>query len=116
MYELLVQWLSKGKRELEIDWLRGALGLEDKYKNRPSNFISRVIRKSCDDINEYSNMKVSFGTRKTGRKITHIQLFFDLKDGEVQDTELSQAYITKNARPGEKWKDAIARLKKQLKS
>lgn len=116
LYELLVQWLSKGKREMEVDWLRQTLGLGDKYKNRPSNFISRVVQKACDDINEFSNMKVSFGTRKTGKKITHVQLFFDLKDGNnTKSTELSQAQIKKLARKGETWKEAITRLKKEVR-
>jgi plasmid replication initiation protein len=78
IYELLVQWLSKGTREVEIDWLKKTLGVEDKYK-RTNNFIERVVKKSIDDINTHSNITVKYGTRKTGRRVTHIQFEFDVK-------------------------------------
>ena len=79
IYELLVQWLSKGSREVEVDWLKKTLGVEDKYQ-RTNNFIGRVIKPSIEDINTHSNISVKYGTRKTGRRITHIQFEFDVKD------------------------------------
>ena len=79
IYELLVQWLSKGTREVEIDWLKKTLGVEDKY-TRTNNFIERVVKRSTDDINTHSNISVTFGTRKTGRRVTHIQFKFDVKE------------------------------------
>jgi len=78
IYELLVQWLSKGSREVEVDWLKKTLGVEDKYQ-RTNNFIGRVIKPSIEDINTHSNLNVKYGTRKTGRRITHIQFEFDVK-------------------------------------
>jgi plasmid replication initiation protein len=79
IYELLCQYGFIGERELELEELKAILGLEDKYA-RPSNFISRVIDVAVDEINKYSNIKVAYGIRKTGKRITHIQLSFDMKN------------------------------------
>lgn len=84
IYELLVQWQSKGEREVEVDWLKHTLQLTDKY-SRTNNFIQKVINPSVAEINEYSNLDVKVGYRKLGRTITHIQFKFRLKnDGSVK--------------------------------
>jgi len=79
IYELLCKWSFIGEREIEIEELKKLLGLEDKYNDRPSNFIRRVIDVAKNDINNHSNIHLEYGLRKTGRKITHIQLKFDMK-------------------------------------
>lgn len=89
LYELLVQWLSKGEREVEIEWLKKVLGLEGKY-TRTRNFIDVVIKKSVEDINLYSNLDVSFGTRKSGRKTTHIQFMFRPKSTRGKKPSLNR--------------------------
>ena len=86
IYELLVQWQSKGKREVELDWLKGVLQLEDKYA-RTNNFLQRVIKPSVAEINEHSNLNVTFGVRKSGRTITHIQFKFNLKQEDVKTSK-----------------------------
>ncbi len=77
----MVQWSSKGEREVELGWLKNILGVGDKYQ-RTNNFIQRVIKPSIDDINTHSNLSVEFGTRKAGRDITHIQFKFDIKQSD----------------------------------
>ena len=79
IYELLVQWLSKGTREIEVDSLKKMLGVEGKY-TRSSNFIEKVIKPSLSDINTHSNLNASFGVRKTGKRVSHIQFEFSIKD------------------------------------
>ena len=81
IYELLVQWQSKGEREVGIDWLKDKLQLTDKY-SRTNNFIQKVINPSVAEINEYSNLDVKVGYRKSGRTITHIQFKFSLKNDD----------------------------------
>jgi plasmid replication initiation protein len=81
IYELLCRWSFIGEKEIEIDELKHLLGLEDKY-DRPSNFVNRVLVKAVDEINQYSNMRIKFGLRKTGKRITHIQLDFGIKTGK----------------------------------
>lgn len=82
IYELLVQWTSKGEREVELEWLKNILLVADKYP-RTNNFIQRVLKPSIDEINEYSNLSVSYGVRKSGRTITHIQFKFDIKEQSI---------------------------------
>jgi plasmid replication initiation protein len=79
IYELLVQWLSKGTREIEVDALKKMLGIEGKY-TRSSNFIEKVIKPSLSDINTHSNLNASFGVRKTGKRVSHIQFEFSIKN------------------------------------
>ena len=53
--------------------------LSDKYP-RTNNFIQRVIKPSIAEINQHSNLKVVFGTRKAGKTITHLQFKFDIQE------------------------------------
>ncbi len=88
IYELLCQWSFMGERELEIDELKRILGLESKYA-RTSNFISRVIDVAVREINQHSNMKVSYGMRKTGKRITHIQLRFAITGKQTKNKKIN---------------------------
>jgi plasmid replication initiation protein len=77
-----------GERELEVDELKRILGLEDKYA-RTSNFISRVVDVAVREINQHSNMKVSYGMRKTGKRITHIQLRFGITGKQTKKKKIN---------------------------
>jgi plasmid replication initiation protein len=55
------------------------LGVEGKY-TRSSNFIEKVIKPSLSDINTHSNLNASFGVRKTGKRVSHIQFEFSIKN------------------------------------
>ena len=76
LYELLVQYLSLGKREIEIAWLKDILQLTDEYK-AIKDFKKYVIELGVHQINEHSDIAVSYTQRKTGRTVTH--LIFDIK-------------------------------------
>lgn len=97
IYELLVQWQSKGEREVEIDWLKHTLQLSDKYR-RTNNFIQKVINPSIAEINEYSNLDVKVGYRKLGRTITHIQFKFRLKSEGKLDKKSGRMSIEEYVR------------------
>jgi plasmid replication initiation protein len=71
MYELLVQYLSVGEREIEIAWLREAFQLDGQY-TAIKDLKLRVIDLAVDQINEHSDIKVSYTQRKTGRVVTHL--------------------------------------------
>lgn len=125
LYELLVQWRSRGEREVEIDWLRYILQLEDKY---PSirDLKRRVLEPAVSDVNEHSDLTVTWGQRKTGRRVTHIQFKFSPKKGlevpvaEAYTEELDSdamlfgypKYLLDNsARPGESYETVAHRLR-----
>ncbi len=78
LYELLMQWKTTGKREIEIDWLRKQFELDSSY-NRMNNFKARVIEPAVKDINTHSDYTVSWTQRKTGRNVTHLTFTFGLK-------------------------------------
>jgi plasmid replication initiation protein len=112
LYELLVQYLSIGKREIEIVWLKEALGISDEY-SRMDNLKRRVLEPALAQINEFSDIRVSYTQRKTGRSVTH--LIFSIKPEPAPATgrkiaKLNDADIAKRARPGESWEAARARL------
>ena len=85
IYELLVRWTSKGEKEIDVDWLKNTLGVSEKY-SRTSNFIARVISPAVEEINKHSNLEVAYGTRKTGRVVTHIQFKFNIKSKASKKT------------------------------
>ena len=78
LYELLIQWKTTGKREIEIDWLKKQFELEDKY-NSIKDLKKYVIDPAIKDINTHSNYQVSWTQRKTGRKVTHLTFEFSEK-------------------------------------
>lgn len=141
VYELLIQWRRRGYREVDIEWLRRALGVGEKYPNF-KDFRRWVIKQAVDQINERSPLDVHWEERKTGRRVSHIKLYFDEKP-EIKDEKaeaaakrkskkekkaapaigdqpsmfgLSPAVIKEYARPGDDWQDAALRALEARKS
>lgn len=109
LYELLVQWSSAGEREIEVEWLKKQFQVEDKY-NRLGNLKKRVIDPAVAEINEHSNLWVTYGQRKVGREVTHFQFRFGLKNQQKERKQLTDEEINRQARPGETKAAVIARL------
>ena len=116
MYELLVQYLGIGKREIEIVWLKETLGIADAY-SRIESLKRSVIEPALAQINEHSDIRVSYTQRKTGRTVSH--LIFAIKPEPKSDQvkrkkghKLTDAEIEEQglALPGESWEAARARL------
>ena len=80
IYELLHQFQSggSGSQEIEVDELRRILNLENKYATF-GEFKRSVIDKAIYEINQYSNLQVTYGERKRSRKVVAIQLAFETK-------------------------------------
>jgi len=110
-----MQWKSIGSVEIEINDLRRLWMLEEKYLEM-CDFKKRVIETALKDINEFSNVWVKMEQKKRGRRIHSLKFRFGLKKPEQSQSpkthKLTKAYIEKNARPGESWEEATARLKK----
>jgi hypothetical protein len=80
LYELLMQWSSRGSRDVELGWLRQTLMVpEDEYP-RLFDFKKRVIDISVSQINEFSDLTVRYEQRKTGRNVTHFTFTFEPKE------------------------------------
>ena len=118
LYELLVQWQTTGKREVEIDWLKKQFQLDEGY-DRMDNFKARVLDPAIKDINEHSNLQVSWTQRKSGRRVTHLTFYFSEKasaktkpkEKEKRIGGVKVSEIEKLARPGESWEEAARRIK-----
>jgi plasmid replication initiation protein len=79
LYELLVQWLSTGKRDVEVDWLKKQFQVEHNYP-RVGDLKKWVIDVAKKEINEHSNIWVKYSQRKAGRTITHFLFTFGEKE------------------------------------
>ncbi|MGR9115413.1 MAG: replication initiation protein [Gammaproteobacteria bacterium] len=83
LYELLVQWSASGQREIEVEWLKKQFQVEEKY-GRLGDLKKRVIEPAVAEINEHSNLWVTYDQKKVGRVVTHFLFHFGLK-GKPQE-------------------------------
>jgi plasmid replication initiation protein len=90
IYELLIQWGSIGKREIELAWLRKILGLEGQYPSI-KDFKKYVIDIGLSQINEFSDLTASYTQRKTGRVVTHLIFTFSQKPTPKEESKQETA-------------------------
>lgn len=115
IYELLVQYLSIGKRDIEIAWLRETLELDGQYA-AIKDLKLRVIDLAVTQINEHSDIAVSYTQRKTGRAVTHLIFQIKAKQEPKKITVnpkkqiIDKKYVDIHARPGETYDTAFKRL------
>lgn len=116
LYELLIQYLSVGSREMELAWLKDALELGGEYP-RLFDLKRWVVDVALKQINKHSDITASYTQRKTGRAVTH--LVFDIKakaeaaakPARKKRVPMDRDYIEKNALPGESYEQAERRLR-----
>jgi plasmid replication initiation protein len=109
LYEFFMQWQGSGERELTIDWLRQQWELTNKYPSI-KDFKKYVIEPAVADVNGHSDLWVKWGQRKTGRRVTHLQFQFGPKRDKMA-VKITNDQIAAQARPGETWDQAKARLR-----
>ena len=83
-YALFLSTLSRNRKikdelEISIEWIRGNFQLGKSY-DRYSNLKDKVIDQAVKDINENTNMVVSYEALKTGNKVTDLKFSFALTD------------------------------------
>ncbi|MEA3643315.1 MAG: replication initiation protein [Lamprobacter sp.] len=125
LYELLAQWREKGSREVEIDWFRKALQIEDRYP-AIKDLKKRVLEPAIEQINTYSPLRVRWSQRKTGRRVTHLIFDFQFhEDAAPKPKRLAQRRYDsgeliggvpreaneRHARIGESYAQAASRLR-----
>lgn len=98
IYEMLAQYREIGARELNLKWLRDALQIADDEYKLTKNFMMRVLDSSVDQINEHSDLKVSYTPKKTGRAIT--DFIFKIKEkassGKSRKSAISSDQVLRN--------------------
>ena len=111
LYELCLQWLGD-EREFEVGEFKQLFGLQKKY-NRLDVLKAKVINPALRDINTHSDIRVDFGQRKAGRKVTHFQ-FMITKKAATKKLPFDK-FVEQHARPGESWEAAKKRLSEPYK-
>jgi len=109
LYELLVQYLSLGKREFEIGALKAGLGVDDEYK-RLAHFKKRVIDIAVKQINAHTDITTSYTQSRTGRTITHLTFAIKLKPAP-KPTKAAKPVIVEKPAPGVDRETAKKRIK-----
>ena len=89
LYELLLQWQSRGTRTVSIEWLRTAFDLGDRHKAL-SDFKKVVINPAIQQVNDHSPLVVRCSQKKTGRKVTHFTFTFEKKSDRQKKLERQQ--------------------------
>ncbi len=115
IYEMLSQYLKLGKREIEVDWLREKLMIQNEYLDIV-DLRKRIIEPSVKQINEHTDLTVSYVQRKRGHKIHSFIFTIEMK-GEHKRPEklppIDDDFIAEYARPGENVVQARERLRQE---
>lgn len=122
LFEFLAQWQSTGYREVDIEWLRETLQLEERYP-AIKDLKKWVIEPSVAQINKSTPMNIEWEQKKKGRRITHLIFKFKYQKNDtnrqpkiVVESEdkpsmfgIPASIIEKHAQPGDSWHDAAIR-------
>lgn len=90
IYELLVQYLALGTRKFELGELKEMLGVAKEY-NVINDLKKRVLDVAVKQINEYSDLNVSYSQTKTGRVVTGIVFSIERKKMEEKTSSQKKA-------------------------
>ena len=83
LYELLTQWKTAAKTPVfELSLFRGQMGLDDSEYRDMSNFKKRVLDLAVNEINEKTDLTVSYTQEKKGRLIHGFK--FTVKQKQAQ--------------------------------
>jgi len=74
---------------ITIDDLKKRFKIENKYKNRPADFIRFVIKRAKEELDAKAPFSFEYEALRTGRKITAIR-FIPYRIPENQNTELEK--------------------------
>jgi plasmid replication initiation protein len=80
LYELLIAWREIGKvPQINLAEFRNKIGVEDDEYMRMSDFKIRVLEPSIKQINEHTDITVTYEQHKKGRSITGFSFKFKQK-------------------------------------
>lgn len=91
LYELLVMWngqnYSKDKnnyKKFTVDEFAKIMGGGESYKSVIWMFKQRVIEPACEQINKETDITIDIKFRKSGKKYTHVELYFSMDDQWIE--------------------------------
>jgi len=86
IYELCKQYEKIKERMIEVEKLKEILKIQDKYK-KYNHFKEKVLEIAKREINEKTDINISFEEIKTGRKVTSIKFLIEKKEKEIEKVE-----------------------------
>ncbi|ENX64390.1 MULTISPECIES: replication initiation protein RepM [Acinetobacter] len=90
LYELLIAWREVGKvPQIELSEFRAKLGVEDDEYKAMNHFKSRVLEPSIKQINQHTDITVSYQQHKKGRTITGFSFKFKQKSQPKLEIKLN---------------------------
>lgn len=78
LYVILKQWLKAGHQEFSLDELKALMGISGKYK-RWAEFSRQVMIPAVDNINDVSDLKVSYVKKRGGRPVVGLSFTISRK-------------------------------------
>jgi plasmid replication initiation protein len=93
VYELLSQYRDIGNRTLNLASLRETLGIEPNEYKLTADFIRKVIEMAVKQINDHSDLTVSYKPLKTGRAITDFAFKIKSKDAKAKRQTITDQEI-----------------------
>ena len=102
LYELLNQWRKATKVSFELDIFRGQLGVNDNEYKAMSDFKRRILDLAINEINEKSDLKVSYEQVKKGVAIVGFKFKVipkskpndSKKIGVIRDMDTADMFMT----------------------
>jgi len=88
IYTIACQYLKMKKVTIKLSDLHDSLELKETFINKYSNFKTRVLEQAKKDINELTDIEMSYKEIKTGRSITEIEFLFLKKDKNIIEAEI----------------------------
>ena len=89
LYELLKQYQETGYRIDKIEDLRAMLGVEKHEYKRFFDFERFVLKQAINEINEKTDLQVSYTKKKKGRRISQIEFQISVKEGIQDDNTIT---------------------------
>lgn len=84
LYELLIQWEYSNHKSLTIETneLKKKMGIQEGAYERFGNFENYVIKTAVSELNNQSNIFVTYEKIKVGRSIKQIKFRFEVKNNQ----------------------------------
>lgn len=93
IYELLAQHREVGNRMLNFKWLRETLQIAPNEYKLTADFVRKVIEVAVRQINDHSDLTVSYKPVKTGRAITDFAFKIKTKDAKPKRQTLTDQQL-----------------------
>ncbi len=114
LFEILKSWESCSEVIIPLHELHTMLNPPVSYKLNFKEFRRWVLEKAYKDINEKTSLCYEWEAIKTKNKVTAVNFIFSkgkkLQYANKKSKELTDKFIQSQARPGESWDEARARL------